>query len=124
VVLILTGGYIILEIGEKLSADAVALAVGVFLGAIAVIPVCFMFLAYERSRQKDELMERREERKFMAEKPQNQVVIIFGNVGGQPIRNVPLEARNRLTATPAKDEAITVETSSEWQDEPYPIIKR
>lgn len=47
---ILVGGAIVWRITERMSTDAVGLAVGVFLGAMVAIPLCLIVMGQNRSQ--------------------------------------------------------------------------
>ncbi len=48
---ILVSGGIVWRISERLSPDAVGLAVGVFLGAMVAIPLCYVVMSQNRRRE-------------------------------------------------------------------------
>ena len=48
---ILVSGVIVWRVSERLSSDAVGLAVGVFLGVLAAVPICFVLMSNSRRRE-------------------------------------------------------------------------
>ena len=58
---ILVSGAIVWRISERLSSDAVGLAVGVFLGVLAAVPICFVLMSQNRHREAQNMPDRKRE---------------------------------------------------------------
>lgn len=124
------------KIGDKLSGDAVAMAVGVLFGVMAGIPTALMVMASNRQghSQAQESFRMMNERRQdeTSRQPAQQTLVIVGSMNFGEVRrheqeeykDAPFTAVSQQKALATKPEPLTVEASHEWQDQPYPIVKR
>lgn len=117
------------RITDKLSAESMSMAVGIFLGVLATIPIglILLFVSRRGPAQPPENYRQLERQ----QPPPNLYFIGSVNVnqGEQKYQQnyrveEPSTAVPRAKALATKPEPLTIESSHEWQDEPYPTLKR